>query len=190
MINIIFAFFIIVGSIICFINGIDVTSLIFDGSKKALDISLELLPIMALWLGIAKIANDSRLLDKLALLMHPILKHIFNEIPANHESLGYISSNIVCGMFGLGNAATPFGLKAMKSLQELNKNKKVASNSMITFMVLNTSGFSIIPTTVIALRKLNGSVNPAYIIKMTIISSFLSLLSGLIIDRLFRKMFR
>ena len=110
---------------------------------------IKIFPVMALWLGLMNIAKNSGLLDKLSKKISPILKFLFPEIPKNHESLNYISSNIIANMFGLGNAATPFGLKAMKSLQKLNKNKDIASRSMITFLVINTSGVTIIPTTII-----------------------------------------
>ena len=103
--------------------------------------------------------------------------------------MSYISSNIIANMFGLGNAATPFGLKAMQSLQQLNKKKDTASRSMITFLVLNTSGVTIIPTTIISLRMMYGSSNPTGIVLPCIIITFLSTLSGLIIDRIFARFY-
>ena len=155
MVNKIWGFFIIIGIIFClFTDNVDViNNEILNSCKTALDMTFKIFPVMALWLGIAKIAEVSGLLKKLSLKLSGILKFIFPEIPKGHQSLSYISSNIIANMFGLGNAATPFGLKAMQSLQELNTKKDTASRSMITFLVLNTSGVTIIPTTIISLRK-------------------------------------
>ena len=133
------------------------------------------------------IAKESGLLDKVSKLIYPLLHKIFPEIPKGHESLGYISSNIIANLFGLGNAATPFGLKAMKSLQSLNKNKEEASRSMITFLIINTCGLCIIPTTIISLRILYDSKDPSFIVIPCLIVSFISLVFGLIIDRLWSR---
>jgi len=133
------------------------------------------------------IAKESGLLNKFANKLSPFLKKLFPEIPDNHESLGYIASNVVINMFGLGSAATPFGLKAMKSLQELNKDKKTASRSMITFLVLNTSGLTLVPTTVIALRMTYKSANPTEIVITSIIATLCSTVVGLIADRIFAR---
>lgn len=189
MVNKIWAFFIISGVSICLIKG-DVELLnkeILTSSTDALDMILKIFPVMALWLGIMNIAKHSELLDKLSNKMKPILKLLFPEIPENHESLGYISSNIIANMAGLGNAATPFGLKAMKSLQELNKKKDTATNSMVTFLVINTSGVTIIPTTIISLRMMYDSISPTSIVLPCILSTFLSLIGGIIIDKILRR---
>ncbi len=189
MVNKIWVFFIIVGIITCIING-DIELLnkeILNSSTDALDMIIKIFPVIALWLGIMNIAKESKLLDKLSHLMQPLLRKIFNEIPENHESLGYISSNIIANMAGLGNAATPFGLKAMKSLQTLNKNSKVATNSMVTFLVINTSGVTIIPTTIISLRMMHKSVSPTSIVLPCILATFLSLIGGIIVDRILRR---
>lgn len=148
---------------------------------------VDIFPVIALWLGVMNIANKSGLLDKMSKLFNPILKMLFPEIPKNHESLNYISSNIVANMLGLGNAATPFGLKAMKSLQEINSNKDTASRSMITFLIINTAGVTIVPTTVISLRMHHGSINPTEILGATLITTFISLIFGILIDRLFGR---
>lgn len=189
MVNKIWAFFIISGVALCLIKG-DVELLnkeILTSSTDALDMILKIFPVMALWLGIMNIAKRSGLLDKLSNKMKPILKLLFPEIPENHESLSYISSNIIANMAGLGNAATPFGLKAMKSLQELNKKKDTATNSMVTFLVINTSGVTIIPTTIISLRMMYDSISPTSIVLPCILSTFLSLIGGIIIDKILRR---
>ena len=113
----------------------------------------------------------------------PFLRKLFPDIPSGHDSLSFIASNMIVNFFGLGNAATPFGLKAMKSLQELNDKKDVASRSMITFLVFNTSGLTLIPTTIISMRMLYGSNNPTEIVLPCILATFFSTAAGLIIDR-------
>ena len=190
MVNKIWGFFIIIGIIFClFTDNVDViNNEILNSCKTALDMTFKIFPVMALWLGIAKIAEVSGLLKKLSLKLSGILKFIFPEIPKGHQSLSYISSNIIANMFGLGNAATPFGLKAMQSLQELNTKKDTASRSMITFLVLNTSGVTIIPTTIISLRMMYGSVDPTSIVFPCIIITFTSTFIGFIIDRILARL--
>ena len=190
MVNKIWGFFIIIGIIFClFNNNIDViNNEILNSCKTALDMTFKIFPVMALWLGIAKIAEVSGILKKLSLKLSGILKFIFPEIPKGHQSLSYISSNIIANMFGLGNAATPFGLKAMQSLQELNTKKDTASRSMITFLVLNTSGVTIIPTTIISLRMMYGSIDPTSIVFPCIIITFTSTFIGLIIDHILARL--
>lgn len=159
-------------------------------ASKGVELILTILPVMCLWLGIMNIAKKSGLLDKLAKLLTPILKIIFPEIPKDHPAFSYISINIIMNMLGVGNAATPFGLKAMKSLQELNNQKDTASRSMITFIILNTAAVTIIPTTIISLRILNKSLNPMSIVPYIIITSTLSCIIGLILDRLYYLVIR
>ena len=189
MINKFWAFFIISGSIFLLLNDkADVlNSQIISSGKTSLDLILQIFPLMALWLGIMNIAKVSGLLDKASLFISPVLSKIFPEIPKGHESLGLISSNMIANIFGLGNAATPFGIKAMQSLQTLNKNKEEATHSMITFLVINTCGLTIIPTTIISLRMMHDSTSPTDIVLPCIIATFASLLIGLILDRIFAR---
>ena len=191
MVNKIWGYFIIIGVFYCLLNNnIEIINeVILNSTKTSLDMIIKIFPVMALWLGISKIAEVSGLLKKLSTKLSIILKYIFPEIPKNHESISYISSNIIANMFGLGNAATPFGLKAMQSLQQLNKKPDTATRSMITFLVLNTSGVTIIPTTIISLRMMYGSTNPTSIVFPCLIITFLSTLSGLIIDRIFARFY-
>lgn len=185
MINIIWGIFIILGIIYYFVTG-NINSLnieILNSGKNSLEMVFEIFPVMALWLGLMNIAKESGLLFKFAKKITPILGRLFPEIPKNHESLSYIASNIVINMFGLGSAATPFGLKAMKSLQELNTKKDTASKSMITFLVLNTSGVTIVPTMIISLRMLYKSVNPTEIVLSCILATICSSVAGLLMDR-------
>ena len=185
MINKIWAGFIIIGILYSLLTGnIEIiNNEILDCTKTSLDLIMKIFPVMALWLGIMKIAETSGLLSKLSEKLSPVLGKLFPEIPKNHESLSLIASNIIANMAGLGNAATPFGLKAMQSLQEINEKKDTASRSMITFLVLNTSGVTIIPTTIISLRLLYGSLNPTEIVLPCIIATFFSSLFGLLLDR-------
>ncbi len=186
MINYLWGLFILIGIFYSLINGnlnIINNEIITSGSI-AIDMILKLIPIICLWLGLINIAKESGLLNIIAKKISPFIGKIFKEIPPGHEALSFISSNIVMNMMGLANAATPFGLKAMKSLQELNKKKDVASRSMITFLVINTASVTIIPTTIISLRLLHGSSNPSDILLVSIITSFGACLFGLLLDRL------
>ena len=187
MVNYIWSFFIIIGIIYSIItkNTAIINTEIINSATSSIDIILKLLPIMCLWLGLANIAKESGLLRIISKKLEPILSIIFKDIPKDHEAFGLISSNIVMNMLGLGNAATPFGLKAMESMQTLNPKKDTATRSMITFLVINTSSITIMPTTVISFRLLNGAKNPTDIVFASIITTFLSTFIALIIDRLF-----
>lgn len=191
MINYIWGFFLLIGIFYSIINhDTNLTNTLLTSGTKGIDMILTILPLMCLWLGITKIAEASGLLTLVSKKLSKIIKIIFPEIPKNHPAIGYISSNIVMNMLGLGNAATPFGIKAMEKLKELNKNSDVASRSMITFLVINTSSVTIIPTTVISLRILHGSVNPTEIIGVTILTTFISTFIALILDRIFYLLWR
>ena len=189
MVNIIWGIFIICGIIFSIItNKMDIMNKsILDSCKTSFKLIMEMIPVIALWMGLMKIAENSGLLKKLSNLIYPILKKLFPEIPKNDESLSLIASNIIANIFGLGSAATPFGLKAMETLQKLNKNKKVASNSMITFLVMNTSGLTFIPTTVISLRIMYDSSNPMIIVSGCIIATVCSTVGGLLINYLLTR---
>lgn len=192
MVNVIWMFLIIIG--VCyglFTNNLEVVNTtIMDSTKVALDMLFKIFPVVALWMGLMKIAEKSKLLEKLSMKLSPFLTKLFPEIPKNHESLSLIASNMIANIFGLGSAATPFGLKAMSSLQKLNKNKEVASRSMITFLVINTSGLTLIPTTIISLRMMYGSINPTQIVLACIISTMCSTIGGIIIDRILARRYK
>ena len=164
------------------------TNLIYS-INSGFDLLIKILPGIILWSGLMKIAEDSKILDKLSKLFSPLLKRLFPKIPKDNKALGYISSNIVANMLGLGSVATPFGLKAMKELQKININKEEASYEMQTFLVINTAGVTIIPSMVITLRVSYNSVNPFIILIPSIIITFLSCLFGIIINMIwgFRK---
>lgn len=189
MINKLWFLFIVSGIFYSFITGNiePINKEILSSSETAFKMICQIFPVVALWLGIMNIAKKSGLLESLSKKLTPILSLLFPEIPKGHESLGYISSNVIANIFGLGNAATPFGLKAMKSMQELNEKKEVASRSMITFLVLNTSGLTIIPTTILSLRVMYHSKNPTEIIPAIILATIVSTIVGLIFDRILYK---
>lgn len=191
MINYIWGVFIILGITYSIINkNPNLTNNLLTSGKNSIDMILTILPLMCLWLGITKIAEASSLLTLVSKKLSKVVRIIFPEIPKDHPAIGYISSNIVMNMLGLGNAATPFGIKAMEKLKELNKNKDVASRSMITFLVINTSSVTIIPTTVISLRLLHGSIDASEIIPVTILTTFISTFIALILDRIFYLVWR
>lgn len=189
MVNKIWGFFIISGILFCFGTGqLELLNKqILESAKQSFDMMIQILPVMALWMGIMNIATISGLLKKMAYRLSPVLTKLFPEIPKGHESLSYIASNIIVNLFGLGNAATPFGLKAMKSLQTLNQKKDTASRSMVTFLVLNTSGMTIVPTTIISLRMLHKSVNPTEIVFPCIIATVCASIGGLLLDRILAR---
>ena len=187
MINYIFGFFIIIGIIYGIITGNieHINSVLVSGGKNAIDMIINMIPLLCLWLGVMKIAEESGLIKKVSLFMSKIIHPLFPELDKTGNSISYIATNIVMNMLGLGSGATPFGLKAMKNMQNENNNKDVASRSMITFLVINTASVTIIPTTVISFRILNNSSNPTEIVGSCIITTILSCLIGLLLDRLF-----
>ena len=189
MINKLWVGLIVIGSLCLIFTGKSevLNAQILSSGKATLEMVMQIFPLVSLWLGIMNIAKESGLLSKVSKFIYPLLHKIFPDIPKGHESFSYISSNIIANMFGLGNAATPFGLKAMKSLQSLNKNKEQASRSMITFLVINTCGLCIIPTTIISLRMLYDSKDPSFIMIPCLTISFISLIFGLVIDRIWSK---
>ena len=187
MMNKIWGVFIIIGVLFSFFTGNigSINNEILSCGEIVLNMVMKLFPIMALWLGIMKIAEVSGLLKKLSIILYPFIRFIFPDIPKNSDVISLITSSFVFNMFGLGNVSTPIGLKAMKGLKELS-GSDIASGSMITFLVLNTTGFTIIPTTIISLRMMHGSSNPSGIIVPCLIASLSSTIFGLIIDRFYR----
>ena len=191
MINYLWGLFLIIGIVYSIINvDGNVTDTLFNSGYKAIDMILNLASLMCLWLGTMKIAEKSGFIDIVSKKLSKFIRFIFPEIPNGDPAISYISSNIVMNMLGLGNAATPFGIKAMKELKRLNNNSDIASRSMITFLVINTSSVTIFPTTIISLRIMNGSINANEIVGVTIITTFLSTIIALIIDRIFYFVWR
>jgi spore maturation protein A len=147
-------------------------------AKTAVELAIGLIGIMALWLGIMKIAEQSGLIAKLGKLLKPITTRIFPDVPADHPAMGAMIMNISANMLGLSNAATPFGLKAMEELNKLNTKSGTATDAMCTFLVINTGNLQLIPATVIAIRAAAGSSNPTEIIGPVIVATFITLVIG------------
>ena len=189
MVSYIWAFFIIIGVVFMIATGnIDVlNNEILKGGTGGIKGLTEMLPLLVLWTGIMQIAEDSDLLEKFSKLVRPLLSKLFPSLPKDHPALGYIASNIAANALGLGSAATPFGLKAMECLQEDNPKKDTATEAMVTFLILNTGGVTIIPTTVIALRMMYGSANPTEIILTSLLATLCCNVSGLIFDYIKRR---
>ena len=186
MITIIFGLFLIIGIIYSILSGNmpAVNNSLISSGESAIEVSLKMLPLLCLWLGVMKIAEDSGLLSKVSIIMSKLIKPLFPELKSDGDAIGYLGTNITMNMLGLGSAATPFGLKAMKCMQEENPKKDEASRSMITFMVMNTASVTIIPTTIISFRILNKSNNPTEIVIPCLIATILSCTLGLIMDRI------
>jgi spore maturation protein SpmA len=159
----------------------------FSSSKTAFDISLGLTGILSLWLGIMKIGEKGGLIATLSRWLSPVFCKLFPDIPKGHPVMGAIFMNISANMLGLDNAATPLGLKAMKELQELNKDKKTASNPMIMFLVLNTSGLTLIPISIMVYRAQLGAAQPTDIFIPIMIATFCAAIAGVISVSLFQR---
>lgn len=182
MINIIWAVLLISGFVVGGITGNieEVTNAAIDSGKMAVELALGLIGVMGLWLGIMKVAEDSGLIRSISKLLKPIMVLLFPEIPPEHPAMGAMIMNISANVLGLGNAATPFGLKAMKELQKLNSKKDTASNSMITFLAINTSSVTLIPATTIGILSAAGAKNPTEIIGATIMATSISTIVAII----------
>ncbi|MBX9972883.1 spore maturation protein [Bacillus sp. CMF12] len=187
MVNIIWVMLTAIGIVFAMINGTmnEVNEAIFNGAKEAVTLCIGLISILVFWLGMMRIAEDAGLLKILASLFRPIVKKLFPEVPGDHPAMGYMLSNMMANMFGLGNAATPLGIKAMEELKQLNGGKNEASRSMITFLAINTSSLTLIPTTVIAIRMNYNSASPTDIVGPTLVATFCSTLAAIMIDRYF-----
>ncbi|HPD66107.1 MAG TPA: nucleoside recognition domain-containing protein [Bacteroidia bacterium] len=159
----------------------------FSMAKTGFELSLGLTGIMTLWLGIMKIGEKGGAVNILARIVSPFFNKLFPEVPKNHPVHGSMLMNITANMLGLDNAATPLGLKAMNELQELNKDKDVASNSQIMFMILNASGLTVIPITIIIYRAQLGAMNPSDVFIPILISTFASVTTGIIVVSIIQK---
>ena len=182
MLNIIWLGMILIAVIVGIIEGRvnEVVKAVTDSAKLGFELALGLAGIMSLWLGIMSIATESGLVSKLGSLLKPILRRLFPDIPSEHPAMGAMVMNIAANMLGLANAATPFGLQAMKELQSLNQHAKIATNSMCTFLAINTSSVQLIPATAIAYLAANGSINPSSIILSSILATSISTVVAII----------
>ena len=159
----------------------------FSSSKTAFEISLGLTGVLSLWLGIMKIGEKGGVVNVLARMLSPVFAKLFPDIPKGHPVTGSIFMNIAANMLGLDNAATPLGLKAMEQLQEINPKKDTASNPMIMFLVLNTSGLTLIPISILVYRAQMGAAQPTDVFIPILLATFFSTLAGIIITSLYQK---
>jgi len=164
-----------------------VTSAAIDAAKLGVEIAIGLIGIMALWLGIMKVAEEAGAVKILGRLVRPITKRLFPTIPKDHPAIGAMIMNIAANMLGLSNAATPLGLKAMEELDDLNPKKGEATNDMITFLVINTSAITIVPATAIAIRASMGSVNPQQIVIPSIMAATMATIVGVTTVKLIQR---
>ncbi|MGM9724804.1 MAG: nucleoside recognition domain-containing protein [Prevotella sp.] len=159
----------------------------FSSSKTAFEISLGLTGVLALWLGIMKIGEQGGMVDRLARLLSPVFSRLFPDIPKGHPVTGSIFMNVAANMLGLDNAATPLGLKAMEQMQALNPKKDTASNPMIMFLVLNTSGLTLIPVSILVYRAQLGAAQPTDIFIPLLLATFCSTLAGIIATSIYQR---
>ena len=188
MINKFWIFFIVSGMAVAAFTGKlgNMTQVIIDTAGRAVNLAIGLVAILTFWLGIMKIIERSGLLRLLVRALRPIAKFLFPGVPLEHPAMSSILMTMSADILGMGSAATPIGLQAMKHLQELNPKKDTASDAMCTFLALNTSSITLIPTTVIALRAASGSLEPTMIVPTTIIATACSTIIAVSFDRLFR----
>src|SRR2546423_9307041 len=166
----------------------EVTAGAFDGAKTAVTIALGLIGVMALWLGVMRLAERAGLVQRIAAGLRPVMRRLFPDVPPEHPAMGSMLMNMAANMLGLGNAATPLGLRAMRDLETLNSRPGVASNPMCTFLAINTASVQLIPTTAIALLASAGSARPTVIVGTaffaTLCAATVSVLSSKFFERL------
>ncbi|OFW74883.1 MAG: spore maturation protein [Alicyclobacillus sp. RIFOXYA1_FULL_53_8] len=188
MIDLIWLLLFVVGLVTAMVTGrVDkVAEAVLSGAGTGVDLSIGLVSVIAFWLGLMNIAEKAGLVAWLARKLMPIARFLFPSVPVDHPAMGAILANMSANVLGLGNAATPLGLKAMQDLQSLNLDKQTASDAMCTLLAVNTASITIIPTTVIAFRMQFHSQDPTAIVGTTLIATFIGTLVAVVLDRLFR----
>ncbi|MGB5158589.1 nucleoside recognition domain-containing protein [Desulfobacterium sp. N47] len=166
----------------------DLTKAIFDGAKTAVEISLFLAGIVSLWLGITRIIEESGLIYKISRFFKPVISRLFKNIPENHPAVSSITLNILANFFGLGNAATPLGIKAMQDLQTLNEDKENLTFEMMLFIVVNTASIQFVPFTIVGILSDFGSSNPSGIVFPTLCATLISAVIAVCILFLFKRL--
>lgn len=191
MLNIIWPIFIVVSIVYAFFSGNiqNVSNGIFDSAASAVELTLTFFGTICLWNGVMQIAKQTTLMEKLTKALRPFMRFLFPELKNQKQAQEEISINIVANLLGLGNAATPLGLKAMKTLQKENPKKDTLSNSMAMFIVLNTASLQIIPTNVIAIRSSLGSSSPSGIILQVWIATIVAAVVGITATKILMKRF-
>lgn len=165
-----------------------VTAAALDYAAIAVNIALGLIGIMALWLGVMKVAEEAGLLQVLTRILTPVTRRLFPDVPSDHPAVGAMIMNIAANMLGLSNAATPLGLKAMEELNKLNPKVGTATNAMITFLAINTGGLILLPATAIAVRAAAGSANPGIIIGTSIVGAGCATIAGILAAKLLQRL--
>jgi spore maturation protein A len=190
MLNYFWLILILIALVMGAVNGkiTDVTNAAIKSAETAVELALGLIGVMTLWLGLMNIAEKSGMIRLLAKLVKPLTRWLFPDVPADHPAIGSMLMNIFANWFGLGNAATPLGLKAMQELQEVNPKKDTASNAMVIFLALNTATICLIPATMIAIRSSAGAENPTEIIAPTILASICATIVGLTTAKLLSRL--
>jgi spore maturation protein A len=188
VVNLLWAGMIIIAIAVAGINGKieTITPIIFSSAENAVNISLSMISIMVFWLGIMKIIEKSGFIHLVIFFLKPLAYWLFPGIPRNHKAMNAMLMNMSANLLGMGNAATPFGIKAMEEMQQLNPDRDTASDNMCTFLAINTASLTLIPTTIIAIRSATGAQNPTDIVGTTIIASLCSITVAILGDRFFR----
>lgn len=181
--NKIWPWLIIISLVVGIFNGKveEITTSLFESAKSSIETFINIFGIISLWSGLMNIAEKSKLIEKAQKVVYPAIKFLFPDVPKDSNAIGNIAMNMTANIIGLGNVATPVGLKVMEELQKINPQKDCLSKSMLMFLVLNMSSIQLIPTTVIALRASYGSQNSAEVVIPVIISSFTAVIVGVII---------
>lgn len=189
--NYIFYLLIVVSLLVGAINGKlqDVVNAVMSGAELSVKIAISLIGIMAFWLGIMRVAEKAGIIKWISNLLKPVTKYLFDEIPQDSPAIGDIAMNFSANAFGLSNAATPFGIKAMEELQKENKDKTTASNSMCLLLGMNTAGFQLIPTTVLAVLVGIGYKNPTEIIAPTLLVTLIAFISAIIFAKIGQNLY-
>jgi spore maturation protein A len=167
-----------------------VTTGAVESARTAVEISIGLIGVMSLWLGLMKVAEKAGLIALLSRAVAPIMRFLFPEVPRDHPAMGSMVMNLSANMLGLNNAATPLGIRAMEDLQSINPDKETASNAMVMFMALNTSGVQLVPPTVVAVMAAAGSLQPTVIIGSTLIATICSTIAAIIATKVLQRFFR
>lgn len=192
MINYLWGFIILIGIIVGILEGniAEISNATIDSSKEAVTLCIAMLGVMSMWTGLMQVAKKSGLVTSFTKALRPVIRFLFPDIPKGHIVNEYIASNMIANILGLGWAATPMGLMAMKELKKLNNNSDLASCDMCTLLIVNISSLQLIPVNIIAYRSQYSSINPAEIIVPGIIATSISTLAGVIFATVARKLSR
>lgn len=190
MLNYLWGFMILIGIVYGILTGRinEVSTRTIDSAKEAVMLCITMLGVMSLWMGLMEVARSVGIMERLTKRLRPIIKHLFPDIPQDHVANEYIASNMIANILGLGWAATPVGLKAMKELAKLNNNSKIASCDMCTFLILNISSLQLIPVNIIAYRSQYESKNPTEILGAALLVTVFSTAVGVVFSIIARRL--